>query len=41
MKGRLDETPFQTDIQQSYGGFDVRVRLIVICVKHLLSIISL
>ena len=28
MKGKLDETPFQTDIQQSYGGFDVRIRLI-------------
>ena len=28
MKGKLDETPFQTDIQQSYGGFDVRIRFI-------------
>ena len=28
MKGKFDETPFQTDIQQSYGDFDVRIRLI-------------
>ena len=28
MKGKLDETPFQTDIQQSYGGFDVHIRVI-------------
>ena len=27
MKGKLDETPFQTDIQQSYGGLDVHIRL--------------
>ena len=28
MKERLDETLFQTDIQQSYGDFDVHIRLI-------------
>ena len=27
MKGKLDETPFQTDIQQSHGGLDVHIRL--------------
>ena len=27
MKGKLYETPFQTDIQQSYGGIDVHRRL--------------
>ena len=26
MKGKLVETPFQTDIQQSCGGFDVHIR---------------
>ena len=25
---KLNETPFQTDIHQSYGGFDVHIRLI-------------
>ena len=28
MKEKVDETPFQTDIQQSYGGFDIRIRLL-------------
>ena len=27
MKGKLHETPFQTDIEQSYGGIDVHLRL--------------
>ena len=27
MKGKLDETPFQTNIQRSYGGFEVHIRL--------------
>ena len=35
MKGKLDETSFQTDTQQSYGGFDVHIRLTYICVKQL------
>ena len=30
MKGKLHETPFQTDIQQSYGGIDVHIRLIYV-----------
>ena len=30
MKEKLDEMPFQTDIQQSYGGFDVHIRLIAV-----------
>ena len=28
IKGKLDETPFQTDIQQSVVGFDIHIRLI-------------
>ena len=31
MKGKLDETPFQTDIQQSYGGFDVHIIGLYMC----------
>ena len=32
MKGKLDETQFQTDIQQSYGVFYFHIRHIGICV---------
>ena len=34
MKGKLHETPLQTDIQQCYGGIDVHIRLTYICVKQ-------
>ena len=35
MKGKFHETPFQTDIQQSYGGIDVHIRGLYTCVKQL------
>ena len=31
---KLNETPFQTDIHQSYGGFDVHIRIRTAIIHH-------
>ena len=35
MKGKLNETPFETYIQQIYGGFVIHIRRAYICVTQL------